>query len=683
MSGCCGQGPVIISGTPAATSRLDVATVLLCDVLPDGTVAGVALVEPVYDATSGDRLATRIVDPVTGDAYVPVGTLGPCAPDGCNATTAAQVLCDVQADGTAVQFTRATTYDCQGALLATLDRTLDGAAYTVTGTVQVCPTAPDCEQPTTPTATVGLCLPDGTPIAVTVVRDCEGVTTQEGWVNLRTGAFSAGAPPAGTIACGEGQSVQVSGTFCDLAPDGTVLGLVLIEYSYAADGTISGVRLVDATTGSTYTPQGTISVCPAGVEQPEQDLAVLCDTAPDGTVTPYIRDYRRDELGAITGHSDYTLDGAAYTPSGTVGNCQAEPCHGCETLTLCDLVPESPSDPVDPPFVTPVPFLRTICRDCSGAVTSTTDTALDGTTPYVPTGEVTACDAEPAATPEQPESDAVVLCDTAADGTVTAFVRDYWRDVSGQINGYTDYALDGALYTPAGIVGTCTPQATPAEADVETIPLCLIDDATGNVLQNIRAEVVYDATGARTETRYVDAVTGAPATPPAGASFAVCPAPDGCAKQVIERCGCDDADGDGIGEVTYTELWAVDPCGGDAPALLGTYRDGDLTQPYTPVAPGECTASLEEPEPLFTGIRRTSGDEVVNLSGIHPGLQSATLTVLAGQGTVTTDDGTATIPAGVTLSWSVSQDTDQALTTWTGGSVGTGSDVLLHFTYRG
>lgn len=278
MSGCCGQGPVIVSGA-AATPRVDVETVLLCDVLADGTVAGVALVEPIYDTNSGARVGTRTVDPVTGAAYTPQGTLGPCSPDGCNATTSVLVLCDVAADGTATHFVRATTHDCEGALLGTLDRTLDGAAYTVTGTVGVCPAVPDCESPTTPTATIGLCLPDGTPIAVTVIRDCEGVITSEGWINLTTGAFSAGAPPVGTVACGDSQSVQVSGTFCDIDAGGEVVGLVLVEYSYAADGTIDSVRLVDAVTGATYTPTGTITVCPAGVEQPEQDLVQLCDVA--------------------------------------------------------------------------------------------------------------------------------------------------------------------------------------------------------------------------------------------------------------------------------------------------------------------------------------------------------------------------------------------------------------------
>ncbi|WP_202234517.1 hypothetical protein [Actinacidiphila reveromycinica] len=342
---------------------MDVETVLLCDVLPDGTIAGQALVEPVYDTSTGERIGTRTVDPVTGDTYTPSGTLTACgASDGCNATTSVLVLCDTATDGTATQFVRATTYDCEGTLIATLDRTLDGAAYAPAGTVGVCPASPDCESPTTPTATVGLCLADGTPIAVTVVRDCTGAVTSEGWINLTSGAYSAGAPPAGTTSCGSSQSVQVSGTFCDVDDAGDVVGLVLIEYSYADDGTIDAVRLVDAVTGDTYTPTGTVTTCPAGVEQPERDLVQLCDTATDGTSTPFVRDYGRDENGAIVGHSDYGLDGTPYTPAGTVGVCQPpdpEPCRSSTTLPLCDSAPLDVGALVVATATDPTPYFQT------------------------------------------------------------------------------------------------------------------------------------------------------------------------------------------------------------------------------------------------------------------------------------------------------------------------------------
>lgn len=469
-----------------------------------------------------------------------------------------------------------------------------------------CAVLDGCEEPTQPVAMTGLCLADGTPISVVVTRDCAGTVTQEGWINLTTGAWSAGAPPAGAVACGDSRSIQVSGTFCDIDPGGDVLGLVLIEYQYAADGSIEAVRLVDATTGDTYTPQGEVTTCPAGVEQPARDLIQLCDTADDGSVTPFVRDYARDENGAIVGHSDYTLDGAPYTPAGDVGVCSGPPveeCTHCQTLTLCDVLyeespgggvevpwsvtsvePDPDSDPgrgflfhlspvddpsmvgtvrvtsntvanvvcdpggpfdlgfsntndlvfeldevaqqmsylrvdltdfddfepvqihasspppsrlggtaiwneagtqiiptesngtgemywdnppatfgyriwntgggiscsslnfagvtvlLPPPTGTPRPFWRTVCRDCSGAPVSITDTDVDGTTPYSPQGEITSCATAGGGDtpPVEPcrDSSTVLLCDVAAQEPITVFDpanvpgSDGWQVVS-------------------------------------------------------------------------------------------------------------------------------------------------------------------------------------------------------------------------------------------------------------
>ncbi|MGW7708259.1 hypothetical protein [Streptomyces sp. NPDC054771] len=256
-----------------------------------------------------------------------------------------------------------------------------------------CETLGGCEEPTQPVAMTGLCLADGTPISVVVTRDCAGTVTQEGWLDLTTGAWAAGAPPAGTIACGDSRSIQVSGTFCDIDPDtGDVLGLVLVEYAYAADGSIASVRLVDAVTGTTYTPVGEVTTCPAGVEQPERDVVQICDVAADGTVTPLVRDYARDENGQISGHTDYTLDGTPYTPTGTVGVChmpETEPCASTvSTLRLCDLNPDVEPDADGKRCA--VPFLRHLVHSCDGALAETRDTAMDGTTAYTPV-EVVDC----------------------------------------------------------------------------------------------------------------------------------------------------------------------------------------------------------------------------------------------------------------------------------------------------
>ncbi|MGY5034372.1 hypothetical protein ACWC9U_26645 [Streptomyces sp. 900116325] len=776
MTGCCGQGPVIVSGA-AATPRVDVETVLLCDTLPDGTVAGVALVEPIYDTSSGARVGTRTVDPVTGAAYTPTGTLGPCSSDGCNATTSVLVLCDVAADGTATQFVRATTYDCQGVVLATVDRSLAGAAYTVAGTVGVCPTSPDCDSPTTPTATVGLCLADGTPIAVTVVRDCGGVVTSEGWINLTTGAYSPGAPPTGTMACGDARTITVSGTFCDIDAGGQVVGLVLVEYTYDETGAISAVRLVDAVTGGTYTPTGTVTVCPAGVEQPERDLLQLCDTAADGTVTAFVRDYARDEIGAIVGHSDYALDGTPYTPTGTVGSCSIEPCRNSQTVMVCDVPADSTTT------ITPT------ITDASGA-----DAGLgrfpDLPAPYTPlwTGGSLVWPADPGPAPAQvhPVATGLIAADLAgcdgASGTLKVSVRvtqdgpgtgqawdgalqilkgttllasqDALHDApagwsgtlslsvpitaaevaagniyvaliletfhlsskqwtadqftmslelegceattsiqflrtlvtdcaTGEIVATTDTTMDGQPYTVTGEVAQCAATDSGSSSsdcqDCEQVILC---DTDGAEVTAFLRTVCRDCNGLAVSTTDTE-LDGATAYQVAG-TVGTCGSDTSCAKQVIERCGCSDEDGDGIGEVLYTELWAIDPCGTDAPVLLGAYEDGDLTKPFTPAAPVECTVDEDAaPTPLSTGVRAVTGTAAQDLAGSLPGLQSVSLTVLAGAVNVTMTDGSAVpIPADVTMTWSVAKGEDSALAAASFAGASAAAQYLLNYTYR-
>jgi hypothetical protein len=1122
VSGCCGQGPVIVSGS-AATPRVDVETLLLCDVLPDGTVAGIALVEPVYDQATGSRLATRTVDPVTGAPYIVQGTLQQCpessecpdcqtfilcdvttvtgpeetperitnggfdgdasgwtlsggaayvptgGPDGqvgvldfsqsnqaagkaeqtttvtpgltynlsaaigiwsTGGTTPQSVLVEVldgsgavlhsetvapaavsggplwPADGVvgpvpivatdstmtvrftdqvggdfidalldnvsllgpgvpgtsateAQQFMRHLCRACDGTATIT-DTTLDGTtAYVVAGTVGQCPTdvQRDCASPTEPTATVGLCLADGTPIAVTVVRDCAGTVTSEGWLNLTSGAWTAGAVPTGTVACGDSRSIQVSGTFCDIDAAGEVVGLVLVEYTYDDTGAISSVRLVDAVTGDTYTPTGTVTVCPAGVEQPEQDAVVLCDTAADGTVTSFLRDFRRDENGAIVGHSDYHLDGTAYAPTGTVGTCTPEPCLNCESMLLCDEGGNDPAtirlrgvssgtlpngvtwssrgtqplpstydnadgawwgiasfpnpvfpnstwtfsrpatvefsvylryfasatasdntaqlpaglevvslpdgftyDPVtgiltatadtgDDPctyltdphvatsarFRTPNPvtsvtarylgpriavcgqfgsykigafqvtppgqFLRTVCRDCDGAVSSVLDTELDGTTAYTPLGAVGVCQPPPDPEPE-PCCQPVQVCIQQDTTQEVEFVSNeahlnnssvdpVWKwtpDLSAANPPWYDmyeFQYSGAWSVtdtdtarpawwvsphPTGGIQQSSPALPnegptltaqhwyprayfdlPDNADPATIQVqatVFNADQIGRAFRlNNGAWQALPATATHNGTPY----TFGPATIPgaqAGRNFLyldveetvgggaglmvhlkvtyevipetrswtrmICcddtvyyldedgqrqDIPDGwhlapcggsgsasntdCTKQVVERCGCDDTDGDGLGDETYTELWAVDPCGGADPELLGAFLDGDLTQPYTPVAPVECTAAEALPGPLSTGVRAVTGTAPQNLAGSFAGLQSVSLTVLAGTVNVTMNDGAAVpVPAGVTMTWSVAQDSDTALAAASFAGAAAGASYLLNWTWK-
>lgn len=206
-----------------------------------------------------------------------------------------------------------------------------------------------------PIETVGLCLADGTPIAVTVLRDCDGIVTQTGWINLTTGTFSPGNPPAGTIACGGGQSIQVAGVFCDVLPGGVVAGLVLVEYHYAADGSISSVRLVNAATGVTYVLQGTLQICPEGstgsegIEVEQQPLCVV-DNATGASLQAIVAEFRYDvATGGLLGvqYVDRVTGGPVALPAGAHLDVCPDPasaadCRDCETVQLCDVRQDVP-----------------------------------------------------------------------------------------------------------------------------------------------------------------------------------------------------------------------------------------------------------------------------------------------------------------------------------------------------
>lgn len=87
--------------------------------------------------------------------------------------------------------------------------------------------------------------------------------------------------------------------------------------------------------------------------------------------------------------------------------------------------------------------------------------------------------------------------------------------------------------------------------------------------------------------------------------------------------------------------------------------------------------------PLSTGVRRVAGVAVQQLKADLPGLQSVTLTVLAGTVLVTTTSGVnQQIPTGVSLTWSVSDSDDSSLQNWTAVGSAAEADYLLVFTYK-
>lgn len=479
-----------------------------CEITP--TPGGDINVRPLREAT------TYTIDvngnpSIVGVRYFEFGSTVPYTPVGsiarCDLDKETLALCDVQPGGGVVSFQRTWVYNDAGVFLAAYDTDWTGAPYTVTGALA------DCSTTSNEAMALGLCLSDGTPIGVITRRTPTGAVVEDGWINLITGAFSVGLPPVGTSSCSSSQSIQTSGVFCSV-DDATqdVLELIIIEYHYAPDGSIDSVRLVNATTGATYVPPAgsSITVCPTGGEQSaDRDIIVLCDT--NGTVvTPFVRDFARNNLGQIIGHTDYTLANAPYTPTGTVGFCTPNT-RDSETQVLCDN---------NAGVVTP--FQRTAVRDPNGVIVTTLDQTLSGA-PYTPTGTVGVCAVS------QADAESVVLCDSASP-TPNRFIRTYTYTAAGTVAGFTDTTLAGAPFTPTGAVGVCP---VTGQTDAENQILC--DSASPTPNRFLRS-YTYSAAGA--VTGFTDTtLAGAPFTPTGAVQ--VCPTTVQSDTDFVEEVLCD------------------------------------------------------------------------------------------------------------------------------------------------
>jgi hypothetical protein len=297
---------------------------------------------------------------------------------------------------------------------------------------------------------------------------------------------------------------------------------------------------------------------------------VLCDTAPDGTTTAFLRDYRRDVAsGQIVGYTDYQLDGAPYAPAGTVGTCtpQAEPCRNTSTVLLCDL----PTDGTPAPAVTdtdPTPYYPyPTAVPVTGAQTLWTGGTLNlppGTAPQPgTTGAVNSAAAQiQAARP---------ACDTGtAHVAVTLTVQQTGPDngcaQTGHLRlfvGTTQTALTVLpASTPAGYFATLT-----VEADVPAAALAAGDVAFA---------VALDA--------YDDSPAGCTPSPRrtgwqlSGFTPTVTYGQDGCATQILRTVLTDCTTGQ-VGQCAPTGGGtAVEPCGDTEVVQLC-----DLT--YDPQAP--------------------------------------------------------------------------------------------------
>ncbi|MER7742309.1 hypothetical protein ABTX34_29010 [Streptomyces sp. NPDC096538] len=554
-------------------------------------------------------------------------------------------------------------------------------------------------------ATTPMCRADGSTVLLVVRSPCTtcGATAQDpvaiGWIDPLTGVFTPGALPADVGPC-ETAAPPCLESVCrqrcdDTDGDGMADAVYSELWCIAADGAATLLLTYQDDPATPYAPVSPVD-CTHGC--PDHETVLLCDDS-----GPFLRRYVF--LNGTATYEDVALDGQTpHLVAGTVGTCpNCEPTPPIAMLGLC--------------LADGTPIGVVVSRNCDGTttrdgwITLTTGVYSAGAPPAgaaacAPPGAFelagVLCDTDPATGETlglvlvqyaynadgslagvelidpatgaaygplqgelrncpvgqaQPESDLIVLCDFQPDGTPVQFVRDYRRDENTLIVGHTDYALDGTAYLPGPDVGQCPTEITDPVLVVPQVfhgELVLCDD-NGPFVRKF----VQSAAGAVTDV--VNLTLDGAGYIPAGTVRVCQPEPDCPAQTVLEVCRCSDDDGDGIPEVGYVELLAVD-CQG-AVTSVGTYLP-DYSAPYVPAAPMDCDAGEDlGADPVF-GVQ--AGRVVLAPGetwdgGSVPTLQAVTAAAFGGTGTITTADGTSSLLDGEEAAWTVARDTHARL----------------------
>ncbi|WP_406321848.1 hypothetical protein [Streptomyces sp. NBC_00519] len=294
-------------------------------------------------------------------------------------------------------------------------------------------------------ASAALCREDGTTVLLVVRSGCVecGEAAQDpqvvGWIDPASGVFTPGTPPADVGPCDTGCVDTICVQRCDdtdgdgagdatynelwcvhkdgstelvltyqgdpsqpygpVSPVNCEYGCVETQTYMLCDASGAFLRRITIGAGqhivedlgldglTPHTVTGTVGACAGDstvTALPERDLTILCDTAADGTITTFVRDYQRDASGQITGHSDYTLDGQPYTPSGTVGVCgpAPEPCPAQSVFQECRC------DDTDGDGIGDTDYVELLAVDCAGTLTSLGTYTEDLSAPYTPVAPV-------------------------------------------------------------------------------------------------------------------------------------------------------------------------------------------------------------------------------------------------------------------------------------------------------
>ncbi|MFM9590714.1 hypothetical protein ACKI16_29430 [Streptomyces scabiei] len=402
-------------------------------------------------------------------------------------------------EGCETQFLRTVVTDCEtGETLATVDTTVDGAPYVVTGEVGQCTAASGSGDPCPCVSAedIGQAVADhscgtassiGTvcytpPVAVqTLQDDWTGATSVVGggsrvWTNSNFAnqgitVTETVTPDTGAALLGAG----VRNTAANPATQHTVIDLgaprtnVTVRMDFF--GSAQGERLRNITPAyGAVSGNGTGVLANTGVDGgPAADGTIFLNFP--GPVQTISWDYAPTGSG-LSGQSFISFNtgnASNSAPAAVLRDCETG------TTTFIDLATGTVLDPaaisiVDCPGdeaataidqqdvetlilcdATPTRFLRAIKYDAeTGAVLSVVNTALDGTTPFAPVGAVGIC-----STPVATDFDflSTVLCD--ANGT--QFIqRLTFNSSTGAVTATTNTTLTGGAFAPVAPVSLCS-----------------------------------------------------------------------------------------------------------------------------------------------------------------------------------------------------------------------------------
>lgn len=544
------------------------------------------------------------------------------------------------------QFLRHVTVDCDGNVLSTTDTTLDGAPYTVTGEVGQCQ-ATSRPDPCGDTELVTLCdHGNGDQLFLRrFVFGCDGAVTGTDDLTLDGQTYEPVGPVGScpTTSSGEespGEPPQVGGPQTVVLCDAEGVSFVR-TYQLTADGQITG--FADSTLdGASFVPVEPVGVCPASSEEslPEPchdtELLTLCDWLddPENTVVRFLRHVTYDCTGAVTATADTELDATTpYTPQGEVKACEPDP----ETCGLpADAVTSGEANSGAPGElqvvdVQPPPLLQYRGQPTGKATHEPLpgggQTLWDGGTLVFPADTEGAGGGELHYVNRVIAAQLIAARPTCDDGTAQITVQ-----VHAQLDGpnpgvgkyygglrlYNSRTGEYFAYDPVAVEGA-KPQPGYAHTMSLTSQVLAQDLANGNILvwlaletyetpapdrdpadgpkqwttSDFQASYSYGTEGCSEEGPTLNVRLCEPITirqEPQAEDLSV------TTRTVIERRACDDTDGDGQPDVTYSELWEVG--GNQPPTLIGTYTTADLAQEYDPQNPVPCL----EPEPITCGM---------------------------------------------------------------------------------